>query len=200
MDTPPQLGTAAQVGLALVIVLLLGLLAVLLVRSNRKRAEHDAALVSTIERCFTELARRRGLTLERSLAHQHPVVGDIPMPPRVTGALDGFRITLSIEGDQALDGNELTVLRIGARPGSPDWVAQIDPCRTSDAIPVAARESLARLCGASNRVELEPRMLIVEPKVPSKTDWHGRTRRIETDVDRLDAWLELALAFARSLG
>jgi hypothetical protein len=193
MDTP------SQVGLALVIVLLLGLLAVLLVRSNRKRAEDDAALVSAVERCFTELARRRGLTLERSVPYQHPVIGDVAMPSRVTGALDGFPITLAIEGDDALDGNELTVLRIGARPGSPDWTREADPCRRPEAVPVGTRESLGRLCGASHRVELQPRMLIVEPKLPSKTDWHGRTRRIETDVDRLDAWFELALAFARSL-
>jgi hypothetical protein len=126
-------------------------------------------------------------------------VGEIRLQPRLTGTLDGFRVTLSIEGDDALDGNELTVLRLGARTGAPDWPTRADACRAPEAVPPAAREPLERLCAASNRVELAPRVLIAAPRVASTTDWHGRTRRIETDVERLDAWLELTLALARSL-
>jgi hypothetical protein len=199
LDPPIQLGPVAQIGLALVIVLLLGLLAVLLVRSNRRRAAADDELVTAVERCFTELSRRRGLTLERVDPYPHPVLGEVRMPPRVTGTFDGFRIALAIDGDATLDGDEMTVLRLVARTGAPDWSSQADLCRKPASVPVTARASLERLCDASNRVELNRGVLVVEPKLPSTTDWHGRTRRIETDVERLDAWFELVLAFARSL-
>jgi hypothetical protein len=41
--------------------------------------------------------------------------------------------------------------------------------------------------------------LIVTPDVAATTDISGRTRRVETDIERLDAWLELATNLARAL-
>lgn len=108
-------------------------------------------------------------------------------------------MTLAVEGDHASSGDELTVLRVHARDGAPDWSQVAKPCRQRDTVRASAHAALDRLCAASNRVELGPRMLVVEPKVAAKTDWAGHTRRIEADPERLDAWLTLALELARSL-
>jgi hypothetical protein len=48
-------------------------------------------------------------------------------------------------------------------------------------------------------VQIDARTLIAEPKVAAITDVNGHVRRIETDVERLDGWLTLALELARTL-
>jgi len=179
------------------VLLTAGVVVVALIGTRRQR-KSDAELVAAVERCFTELAKRRGLALERFPPLQHPVVGEVPVPPRLSGTIDGFTIVLAMESD-GTDGDAQTVLRLGAPAGANDWPSATNPCRRADAVPLRARGALERLCSASHRVELGPRTLVAEPKVAAKTDWSGRTRRIETNPERLGSWLELALSVARSI-
>lgn len=192
------MGPVAEIGLVLGGVLLtVGVVAVALLGARRQRGS-DAELVAAVDRCLTTLAERRGLALERFPPLQHPVVGEVPIPPRLHGTIDGFTIELAMESDGS-DGDVQTVLRLGARAGAEAWPSVADPCRHASAVPLRARSALERLCSASHRIELAPRTLVAEPKVAAKTDWSGRARRVETDPTRLGAWLDLALNVARSI-
>lgn len=193
MDPITQIGLAIGGVLVLIGIVALSLLA------NRRQRTSDTELTAAVGRCFTELAKRRGLALEWFPPLQHPVVGEVPIPPRLYGVIEGFAVEVTMETDPASDGDAQTVLRLGARAGAADWPSVAKPCCRDSAVGLRARGAIDRLCSGSHRVELGPRTLTAEPKVAAKTDWSGRTRRIELDPDRLGSWLDLALNVARSL-
>lgn len=163
----------------------------LVVHLDRSRAAADAALHAAISSCFERLAATRSLEFVPVDPMVHPVVGLIPMNPRLRGEIGGFAIAIAVEGDPTHEGDEHTVVRLRAPTGSSDW-------SSDHSLVGEARIAFDALRHASRRITLHPKELIAEPKVEAKTDWHGRTRRIVTDPSALDAFLELALGFARA--
>ncbi len=188
---------------ALIVVgcaLVAGVIAVGLRVSRALRAD-EARFAVALTRGFGELARRRGLEVERLADYAHPVVGAVAVPPRLRGELDGFGVLVAIEGERGgriVD--ESMVVRVSARAHAPDWPTLPDACHSRSSLPSAARAALGSLCALSGRVQLGPRELVIEPPARAIVSaWIGQSRNVVSDPDRLESWLDAALAFARAL-
>lgn len=189
-----ELGSASGAALALIAV------AAASVRARLRQVERDRALVASVDACFAEIARRRGLVVETAAPLRHPVLGEVPIPSRVHGTIDGFRVSLAVERDDGGEGDERTVLRIASRPDGAAWPLAGRACRSGDALASGvARAALARLCGSSRRVSLVAEGLVASPDVARAPDGVGGGRFVERDVDRLDVWLASAIDLARAL-
>ncbi|MFE5550237.1 hypothetical protein ACFQ71_41840 [Streptomyces sp. NPDC056534] len=187
-----------QIGLMFGSSLLVGIVALAIFSSHRSQ-KVNSELSASIGHCFSVLTNQRGLTLEITPPFQHSMMGEIPVPPRLRGEIDGISVEIFTENNLASDGDTQTVLRLGARRGSADWPNIAAPGKHKTMTPMRARPAFEQLCSASHRIEVGSRHLIAVPKIVARTDWHGRTHRVELDPGRLDVWLGLALNVARRL-
>lgn len=164
----------------------------------RRERRHDVEWIERVHACFAEVGRRRGLTVHLIPPHAHPIAGEIPIPPRLRGAVDGILVELAIESETAVEaGEDWMVLRLRPPSSGPEW-RQLDAVRGTPLQP-SGLAALEALRSSSERVELTARGLVATPAVAAARDGSGRVRRLEIDPDRLDAWLGTALALARAV-
>ena len=71
-------------------------------------------------------------------------------------------------------------------------------CNARGSLSPIAVAALEALCALSGRVQVGPRGLEIEPRAVVSS-WIGPSRSVESDPDRLEHWLDTALAFARAL-